>query len=103
VASVTKMAGYHAANAVDITDLAVAMEAAVRVEASGHVLTSHYMSGIHTERDTVKGVTHHVVIVQDENVYAIEWGHYVWGAFDSDERVPGQFILTNAFRAMVGG
>jgi hypothetical protein len=106
VASVYKTAGYDAAKAVDISDLAFAMETAVRAAAAGHVLTANYMSGIHTERDRVNGVTHHVVLVEDENVYAVEWGHWAigpGGVLLSETRVPGQFIITGAFRAMTGG
>lgn len=95
-------AGYEAAKAVDIDDAAQATLLAVVSEASQHALTGHYMAGIRRSSERVLGVLHHVVMVQDENVYAIEWGHYVWGAYDSDKRVPGQFVLTNAYRAMAG-
>lgn len=97
-----KTAGYDAAKAVDIDDAAQATLLAVVSEASQHVLSGNYMAGIRRSTERVLGVVHHVVMVQDENVYAIEWGHYVWGAFDSDRRVPGQFVLTNAYRAMAG-
>lgn len=105
MASVYKNAGYEAAKAVDISDLAAATEGAVRAEASKHVLTANYMSGIKNIRDKVNGVTHHVIMVEDENVYAIEWGHWAkgpGGVLLSETRVPGQFVLTNAFRAMGG-
>lgn len=95
-------AGYEAAKAVDVTDAAQATLLAVVSEASQHVLSGHYLAGIKRTSEKALGVLHHVVMVEDENVYAIEWGHYVWGAYSSDQRVPGQFVLTNAYRAMVG-
>lgn len=105
MASVFKTAGYDAAKSVDISDLASATAAAVRAEASRHVLTANYMSGIQQLTEKVNGVTHHIVMVEDENVYAIEWGHWAkgkGGVLLSETRVPGQFVLTNAFRAMGG-
>lgn len=98
-----KSAGYDAAKAVDISDAATATHLAVLSEASKHVLTGNYLAGIRQTSERVLGVVHHIVMVEDKNVYAIEWGHYVWGKFSSPERVPGQFVLTNAYRAMAGG
>jgi len=96
-----KNAGYAAARAVDLTDLAEATKAAVVSQATLHVLTSRYMSGIGSAYEMVKGVKHHIIYVDDENVYAIEWGHYP-GGDKSRDRVPGQFVMSNAFRQIAG-
>lgn len=100
---IERTAGYDVANAVDITDAAVATMAAVKAQAMAHVATGNYLQGISLEREQVEGVTHHIVMVDDENVYAIEWGHFPRGQYNSGKRVPGQFVLTNAYRQMAGG
>ena len=91
-------AGYAAANAVDITPAAKATENIMRSYASQHVELGELVGGIHTERESVKSVTHHHIIATHEHISAIEWGHVA----SNGRWVDGIHVVTRTYASMGG-